>query len=174
MLQTQMDVRGARAEDREALHDFLTDLSVRTAYLRFFAGLGRPSSALVRRLLETGSDRGAWVAGGDSIVGHASWTSPAGRPGLAEVAVVVADEHQGQGIGSRLVRAAVLDAAAAGAARLAFTVLAENRRVTDMVSRHWPGARPSREGPVLAYEVPVPASLLTVARPRPAFAAVPA
>ncbi|HEX6935248.1 MAG TPA: GNAT family N-acetyltransferase [Actinomycetes bacterium] len=169
MLQTQMEIRGARPVDRDALRGFLSALSPRTAYLRFFAGIGIPSSAFVRRLLAPGPDRGAWVATeGDRIVGHAFWARPSGVHDAAELAVVVADEHQGRGIGSPLVRAAVLDAAATGVSRLILTVLAENRRVTGMVARHWPAATPERDGPLLAYLVPVPASL--VPAPRPALA----
>lgn len=166
MLQTQTQIRGARPTDRDALRGFLSALSLRTAYLRFFTGLGTPSAAFVRHLLASGPDRGAWVATeGDRIVGHAFWGRPSGRLDAAELAVVVADEHQGRGIGSSLSRAAALDAGATGVQRLILTVLAENRRVTGMVARHWPAATPERDGPLLAYLVAAPTSLVPALRP---------
>jgi GNAT superfamily N-acetyltransferase len=153
-------LRPAGAEDQPAVRDFLAGLSPQTAYRRFFAGIGSPSSAFVRHLLTSGDDRGAWVAErAGRVVGHAFWACPPGRADVAELAVVVADELQGRGVGSPLVRLAAMDAAAAGAGRLVLHVLTENRPVLAMVTRRWPDAAPRRDGPHAVFEVPLPAVL---------------
>jgi GNAT superfamily N-acetyltransferase len=61
---------------------------------------------------------------GPAIVGGARYVMV--RPGRAEVAFVVIDAHQGQGIGSALMRHLVILARAAGLSELIAEVLPEN------------------------------------------------
>jgi GNAT superfamily N-acetyltransferase len=133
----EVGLRPALASDAEALTVLLGGLSVRSAFQRFFAGLGHPSPRLVARLLSRETGRGAWVAThGDSVVGHVVW-AVAEEPGgpTADVGVVVADAWQGNGIGGRLVHAALTEAGLAGARQVRFDVHAANRRLLTSLRR---------------------------------------
>ncbi|MFD0890383.1 GNAT family N-acetyltransferase, partial [Streptosporangium algeriense] len=57
-----------------------------------------------------------------------------------EIAVVVADAWQGQGIGSRLVRRLLRRASVNGARTVNMDVLGDNHRVLAMIRRLWPEA----------------------------------
>ena len=81
----------------------------------------------------------AVLPGADTVIGHAmSFHAAPGSP--VEIAVVVADEWQGLGYGSRLVGALLGRAAARGARTVGMDVLGDNRRVLAMIRRRWPQA----------------------------------
>jgi GNAT superfamily N-acetyltransferase len=145
-------IRAARRADRGALRDFLADLSVRTCYLRFFAG-GRPSGpAMLRILAGERADTDVLVATHNgAIIGHAMAVDSAGPGGdaTAEVGLVVADAWQGRGVGSGLVRALAARARDRGATTLMMEVMAENQRVLAMIAHRWPGARHDRSAAYL-------------------------
>jgi GNAT superfamily N-acetyltransferase len=141
---TDVEIRPAGSPDTEAIRSFITGLSRRTQYLRFFAGVSPPSSALLRALCGTGNGADILVAAcGGSIIGHAMAADRAGTDGtrLAHVGLVVADSGQQHGVGSALMRALLARAAARGARVVVMDVLPGNRRVLAMIGRHWPGAR---------------------------------
>ena len=133
MTQTQLVLRPAALEDEHLLTDLLAGLSPASAFHRFMAGLGSPKPSLVRGLLRTGTDRGAWLAverdaaGTERAVGHAIWSIVDGD--VADLGVVVADEAQGRGIGSALFESAAHSAAGAGAVGVHLDVHPDNRRV---------------------------------------------
>jgi GNAT superfamily N-acetyltransferase len=150
---------------------FLTGLSLRTRYLRFFAGVLPVTPAFLRRMsgVTTGRDlvdalvvtensagqgasRGAVIAHGMA----SDTRDDAGQP-VTELAVVVADEHRGRGAGSALIRALTVRAQARGASTLLLDVLAENREMLDLVTHYFPAAGYRRSGPYLAIRVPLPA-----------------
>jgi GNAT superfamily N-acetyltransferase len=142
---------------------FLTGLSLRTRYLRFFAGMLPVTPAFLRRMsgVTAGGDLvDALVVTDDgTVIGHGMATDTrddAGRP-VTELAVVVADEHRGRGAGSALIRALTVRAQARGASTLLLDVLAENREMLDLVTHYFPAAGYSRSGPYLAIRVPLPA-----------------
>ncbi|WP_062430495.1 GNAT family N-acetyltransferase [Herbidospora daliensis] len=136
MQRTQVDVRPAGPDDADGVRKFLLDLSLRTQTHRFFAGLTRPTNTLVGAMLARDERRDALLATVDAmVIGHAM----AYRKGEeAEIAVVVADAWQGQGVGSRLIRELV--ARADGVRWLTMDVMGENRRVLAMINRAWPEA----------------------------------
>lgn len=148
----RIEIRPARSDDAERMREFLSGLSARTQTLRFLAGVGRPGDGLLRALLTRDADRDVLVAlrrgadGGERIVGHAMSVRCALRPGgegapPTEIAVVVADDWQGRGIGERLVRRLLTRAAARGAAEIVMDVHGENLRVLKALRRRWPQAR---------------------------------
>ncbi len=122
---------------------FFAGLSSRTRNLRFFTSAA-PSNATMLTVLSGGADNtDVIVAGaGDLIVGHAMAVHSMRPDGLrrADIGVVVADEWQDQGIGSALLRILIGRAHARGATVAAMDVLAENRRVLDLIGRRWPDA----------------------------------
>ncbi|GAA4224171.1 GNAT superfamily N-acetyltransferase [Streptosporangium album] len=134
-----VEIRPARMNDEERLRRFLAGLSLRTQTLRFFTGVSRPSASMVRAMIAVDGRRDVLLAvHEDVVVGHAM--SFAGSGSDVEIALVVADEWQGRGIGSRLARRLLRRAGASGARTLGMDVLCENRTVLSMVRRAWPEA----------------------------------
>src|SRR4051794_35211788 len=129
-----VEIRPARMNDAERIRCFLAGLSARTQTQRFFTGIPRPSASLVRVLLTVDERRDALLAvRGGLLVGHAM--SYQGEESDVEIAVVVGDEWQGRGLGSRLVRGLLGRASAGGARTLGMDVLGDNRKVLAMIRR---------------------------------------
>ena len=148
----QPSIRPATADDREALRRFLTGLSPRTAYSRFFTGLGTVPDRLLTWLLPRAPEQEVLVAEhGSDIVGHVMYTVDG--DGAAELAVVVTDAWQRRGLGPRLVRAVLDRAADRGVGETRFTVLASNLAANRIAGRVWPGARPVMDHGVYEYRV---------------------
>ncbi|MEU8382233.1 GNAT family N-acetyltransferase [Streptosporangium sp. NPDC048865] len=134
-----VEIRPARPDDEEGVRRFLGGLSPRTRARRFFAGMDRPSAGFVRALLAVDERRDALLAvHGNLLVGHAM--SYRGEGADVEIAVVVGDEWQGMGLGSRLVRTLMRRAETRGARTVGMDVLGDNRAVLAMVRRAWPEA----------------------------------
>ncbi|MEV0388607.1 GNAT family N-acetyltransferase [Nonomuraea sp. NPDC050643] len=133
-------IRPVRPGDEERIRSFLAGLSLHTQTLRFFTGVSRPAPGLVRALLTLDERRDALVATTDTgeIVAHAM--SFKGGCTDVEIAVVVADQWQGRGLGPRLVDTLLIRASVRGARTVGMDVLGENRRVLRLVRRLWPDA----------------------------------
>ena len=122
----QIQVRRAGGDDADGLRELVTGLSPRSAFLRFCAGVGSPSSRMLAALLRRDADHGAWVAvHGRTTVGHLSWAVVA--DGVVEVGAMVADAWQGRGLGRALVDRGLAEAAAHGARSVRLVVHHENR-----------------------------------------------
>jgi GNAT superfamily N-acetyltransferase len=158
------EIRRPRDSDHGPIRDFLTGLSPRARYLRFFSGAPPTGPAMLRVLAGGGAGSDVLVAAGDGVViGHgmaADRTGPGGTR-LTEIGVVVADGYRGRGVGSALVRRLVARAEARGTAALVMEILAENRPVLTMVADHWPTACQDRSGGYVTISAP----LWPVARP---------
>ena len=120
-------LRAIRPSDAEALVTFHSGLSQRTRYLRYFSAYPRiPPRDLYRFTHVDHHDRVAFVVvlGGQIIaVGRYERLD---KTGDAEVAFVVADRHQGRGIGSVLLEHLAAAARERGLRRFIAVVLAEN------------------------------------------------
>ena len=141
--------------DCEPIREFLAGLSPRARYLRFFSG-APPTSGAMLRILAGGSPRTdvlVATTGNGMIIGHAMAGDRAGPGGtlLTEIGVVVADDHQGRGVGSALVRQLVARAEVRGATAVVMEVLAENRQVLTMIADHWPVAVEERSGAYITF-----------------------
>ena len=124
-------LRPPARDDAEGLLAFFGGLSQRSLYLRFhgFAALGpRLVEALVEPdWHERGTLLGALVDGdGERVVAVASYVRLRDSK-LAEAAFTVADEHQGRGIGTRLLEQLAARAAEVGIERFVAFVLPDNR-----------------------------------------------
>jgi acetyltransferase len=141
MFGTQLPlIRPVRADDEERIRRFLAGLSLHTQTLRFFAGVGRPAAGVVRALIELNERRDALVVVHEGeIIGHAM--SYRGDLSDVEIAVVVADQWQGFGLGPELVERLLLRAVVRGATTVGMDVLGENRRALRMIRKVWPEAR---------------------------------
>jgi len=137
---TRVRLRPIRPDDAPRLQALYDHLSRYTAYQRFFTVMKRlpPDWALIlatvdyrRRLaliveFET-------VAGFDLIaVGR---YEPAGESDTAEVAFVVQDGWQNRGLGTLLFQEVLRAATARGHRRFRAYVLADNRRMLDLIAR---------------------------------------
>ena len=163
-------IRPAGPADTDALRAFLTGLSLRTRYLRFFAGVLPVNPAFLGRMTGGLTPRGERVdalvviangaePGHEAVIGHGMATDThddAGRA-VTELGVVVADAHQGQGAGSALIRALTTRARDRGASMIMMDVLAENREMLALIEHYFPVARYSRNGPYVCVYVQLPA-----------------
>jgi L-amino acid N-acyltransferase YncA len=136
-------LRPAAPADCEAIKSFVTGLSLRTRFLRFFSPATPPSSAVLRGLCGAGRTTDVIVATHEGvIVGHAMAADSTGPGGarVTDVGLVVADRWQHRGIGSEILARLVARAAARGVRELVMDVLPDNRPMLTMISRQWPGA----------------------------------
>jgi acyl-CoA synthetase (NDP forming)/GNAT superfamily N-acetyltransferase len=131
-------VRPIRPEDADALVAFHGKLSERTRYLRYFGAYPRISERDLHRFTHVDHrDRVALVAVLDEeIIGVGRYDRLGGRTqgadgetADAEVAFVIADAHQGRGIGSILLEHLAAAARERGIKRFVAEVLAENSRM---------------------------------------------
>ncbi len=126
-------LRTPQTADTEALTEFFAGLSERSLYLRFH-GAPTVKPSLVEPFLEPDwVERGALVGtlagdGAEHIVALASYARLR-DPAVAEVAFTVADEHQGRGIGTRMLEQLAERAAAAGIERFVAEVMADNAQM---------------------------------------------
>jgi GNAT superfamily N-acetyltransferase len=156
-------IRPAGRADAEAIRSFITGLSPRTQYRRFFAGVSPPSSALLRGLAgagngadivvatrrvagRSGPDRSRPQCGqldcGEPLIGHAMAADRIASDGMrtVEIGLVVADASQRRGVGSALLRVLLARAFARGARTVVMEVLPGNKDVLAMIARRWPAA----------------------------------
>ena len=130
-----MQIRALESTDSDAVSRFFARLSERSRYLRFFS----PMPALPRRTLEwmVGADQhrhgaiGAWD--GDDLIAEARYVAVDDNG--AEVALTVVDEHQRQGVGSRMLAALAVAAAGNGFCRLTASTLLENEGIRRLLTR---------------------------------------
>jgi acyl-CoA synthetase (NDP forming)/GNAT superfamily N-acetyltransferase len=117
-------VRPVSEADTDALSALYTRASPRSRYLRFFSA-GVSIDREVQRLVMPGDDHVVLVAEHDGLaVGVASYEILSGAQ--AEIAVLVDDAWQGQGIGSLLIEHMAAEARRAGIRELVGDVLATN------------------------------------------------
>jgi RimJ/RimL family protein N-acetyltransferase len=150
-------LRDARPEDCAAVRDFLSGLSLDSAYRRFFTGIGSPPSAtLVRRLVEADPDRRTVVLAiaGAKVVGLAD-TTLVDDGQAVELGVVLADRWQRRGLGWQLCAAALVPALIRGVPVLRAHTLPDNARVAKMLRRRWPDGAPRFDDGTLIWELPL-------------------
>ncbi len=134
---TQVTFRMMQPEDAEIEQAFVTALSERSRSLRFFSGLRQlpprllalltnPDYPLSYALIATVNEDSR-----ERQIGVARY-APTGEAGVAEFAVVVSDEWQGQGVGSQLLQLVISAAAIAGLRRLEGLILRENKEMLSL------------------------------------------
>ncbi len=142
--------------DAEGLQRFHAGLSDRTRYLRYFGPYPKMTPKdLFRTTHVDYRDRVGLVAVlGDSIVAVGRYELLPDHPGAraAEVAFVVADEHQGRGLGSILLEHLAGAAAENGIDTFVAEVLAENNAMVTVFRDAGYQVRRNRDGSVLHLE----------------------
>lgn len=136
---TRLRFRALRSADHDRLAGLFSRLTLESRRRRFLS----PKPALTTRELAflTDIDHVAHEAiaaidqRDDSIVGVARYVRVADRPGMADVAVEVADEIQSMGVGTELVARLLDRARANGITLLTATTLWENRPARALLRR---------------------------------------
>jgi protein lysine acetyltransferase len=128
---TRVVIRPITADDKALLARGMASLSPRSARLRFLAPKNRLSRAELRYLTEIDHvDHYALVAvladDPTALAGVGRWVRDREHPDAAEVAIVVGDCHQRQGLGTALGNALADGARALGIARFNAVMLPEN------------------------------------------------
>lgn len=129
----QVGVRPIHAEDRPALLEGFAELSGESRYQRFLGAMDHLTERQAAYLTDVDQvDHFAWVGGKvdedgtEHGLGLARYVRVRGEPDAAEVAVVVADDFHGRGLGTLLVSALVPVAADHGVRRLIGYLFATN------------------------------------------------
>jgi len=135
----QLSVRPIDARDSAALARLFDRLSPQSRYRRFLSPKPRLSARELARLTDidhVGHDALAAVDRRDgSIVGVGRYAREPTRPWAAHIAVTVADELQGRGIGTALARLAIERARANGYTLLVASTFWENRPARALLRR---------------------------------------
>jgi GNAT superfamily N-acetyltransferase len=144
-------IRPIRPIDKPLLADGIARLSPRSARFRFLAPKNRLTSAELRYLTEIDFvDHYALVAVRADDPWHAAavgrWVRERERPDAAELAIVVEDELQRQGLGTAVVFELAAAARARGIARFTGTALTENVAAARLFRRLSPDAEIRVEG----------------------------
>ena len=132
-------MRPIEPADKQRLQAFREKTSADSGYRRFFGPRGPFSAGELRHLTEVDHrDHEAIVAidpttGG--LVGVARYVRDGERPGSAEIAVIVTDAWQGQGVGSVLLSRLAERARAEGVTRFTGLMLIENRRMARLFAQ---------------------------------------
>jgi GNAT superfamily N-acetyltransferase len=133
-----VEIRPIAPADKETLARGFERLGEESRYRRFLSSHERLTDAELRYFSEVDHhDHEALVAvdprSGEGI-GVARYVRSSTDPSVAELAVAVVDDHQGRGIGTRLVEALAARARTEGIRRFAAIVLAENRRMLSLLT----------------------------------------
>jgi GNAT superfamily N-acetyltransferase len=149
-------IRTLRPDDGERLRRLFFRLSPLSVYRRFLSPLPAPSEEGLRRLLDVDhSEREALAAlDGDEIVGVARY---ARRPGSssADIAVVVADDWQRDGLGHLLLERLTRLARMRAIQYFEATVLGDNRPALELVRQLFPDYRAHWETGVAEFQIPL-------------------
>ena len=119
--------------DGELLTRFFWRLSRETVYRRFFSPVTLPNETLLKRLVDVDHcEREALIALDDQgIVGVARYGTGPGES--HDIAVVVADDWQGRGLGALLLRRLAHIARLRGISSFHATMLGDNARAQSLV-----------------------------------------
>jgi RimJ/RimL family protein N-acetyltransferase len=128
----EIQLRRIRPEDKGALVAGLGHLSERSVYQRFLAPKPRLTVSELRYLTEVDFvDHYALVAvlarSPQVVVGVGRWVRSTESPADAEIAIVIADDLQGRGVGTQLGRALAVAARGRGIERFTASMLPDNR-----------------------------------------------
>ena len=153
----QVGLGRLEAADGALLARLFGRLSPETVYRRFFSPLARIEAPLRDRLLDLDHhDREAVAAVLDGEVVGVARYARGPEPDAAELAVVVADAWQRQGVGTRLLAALGERARGEGVRRFTVTVQADNRPAFALLARFAPMTGLHFEQGVCTAEVVIP------------------
>lgn len=135
-------LRPIRPEDAELEMDFVSNLSERSRYLRFMNSLQTLSPQMLSRFTQIDYDREmAFIATTENKQGKTIeigvtryTTNPDGKS--CEMAIVVRDDYQHQGVASSLLASLIQHAKSKGLQKMMGEVLSENGSMIELVKQH--------------------------------------
>ena len=164
---SRVAIRAIAPADKQRLVDGFEKLSERSRYRRFLAPVPRLSEAMLRYLTDVDHDgHEALVAiavdePGEPGLGVARYIRIPGEPEVAEAAVTVIDEAQGNGLGTLLLVLLAQLAIRRGIRRFRAYVLEENTPMRDLLRSL--GAEAEHDSPgLLRMDTPLPEDPETV------------
>jgi len=153
-----IEARPMREDDAPYLIDLFEHLSPQSRYQRFNQPLTNPDPTYVAKraqeLARVEPPSGGWLAFAD-LPGQSHAMVGGGRfvvveAGVAEAALTVRDDLQGQGIGAGLLRILIEEARKVGLRKLVASAQASNRAVLNLVKGgHLPIRSVTRQGEML-------------------------
>ena len=136
---TRLGLRQIGADDRERIASLFARMTPESRRGRFLAPKRELTPGELEYLTAVDHVHHEAIAAVDqrdgSIVGVGRYAHAGDQPGVAEVAVTVADDWQGLGIGTVLARRTALRARANGFTRLTATTLRDNRPARALLRR---------------------------------------
>jgi len=158
-------VRPIRPDDEPMMVRFHESLSDRSVYLRYFHMMTlalRTAHERLSRVCGAGDDgclvlvaEGRDESTGAPVIMGVARLQPAGEAGEAEFAIVVADDHQGVGVGAALMTRLVEAARVEGVSRLRADILAENGAMRRLCARAGIPVRPTADPQVVVADLPL-------------------
>jgi len=152
-------IRSGGPDDADAIRAFVCSLSPRSLYFRFFASVSPPSTGLLRALcgVTGAADILLLTDSRDAIIGHAMAADGPARDGGRDtnIGLMIADDWQGQGLGSTLLTVLVSRAARRGVRGLVLDVLPDNNPMRGLIRRRWPDAPAERTRDALVFRPPI-------------------
>lgn len=132
----RIELREISPADRPALERWFATVSPESRYARFHGVVSELSPKQWQYLTEVdGHDHVAYVARRDGrILGVGRWIRFSDEPDLAEIAFLVGDDFQRQGVGSRLCARLIEAARAHGVRRFRGYVLPYNRGIRRLLA----------------------------------------
>ncbi|HRE88400.1 MAG TPA: GNAT family N-acetyltransferase [Myxococcota bacterium] len=160
---TAVIFRLIRPEDKGLLVDGLHRMSPESRFRRFFSHRDHLSPTELAYLTELDHDR-HFALGAGTVATPEAPSRGLGvarfvrleEPTLAEAAVAVVDEAQGQGLGRMLFERMVKAASERGVKIFRFEVLAENDSMLGLIDKLFPGSSRHVEDGILTLDCPLP------------------
>jgi GNAT superfamily N-acetyltransferase len=152
----EVEIRALGRDDGERMRRLFFRLSPLSVYRRFLSPLPRPREEGLRRLLDVDHcDREALAAlDGDEIVAVVRYARQPGSE-VAEIAVVVADDWQRDGLALLLLQRLGRIARLRGIQRFQASVLGENAPALRLVMRVFPASQARWESGMAEFEIPL-------------------
>lgn len=151
---TAFTLRSIGPQDARIEQEFVRGLSEESKYFRFLCELRELSPEMLEHFTHPDPDRECALIvtiprdGSEEEIAVARYAlNPDDES--CEFAIVVADDWQGKGIGSRLMRSLMEHGARRGLKRMDGYILASNVRMLDFVHRLGFQSRPSAKGPTI-------------------------
>ena len=132
---TPLEIRPIGVGDHQRLADHFGRLSASTRFKRFLGSVERLSARQLQRFTDVdhhGHEALVAVSEGGEIEGVARYIAVPGQASAAEVAVTIADEWQGRGVGSALLGRLMERARAEGISTFTASCFATNREMLSL------------------------------------------
>jgi len=156
---SRVTVRPIRPQDAGPLRAGFERLSQESRYRRFLSPMQRLTGPMLRYLTDVDHhDHEALVAVGPdgTLIGVARFVRRPSDPEAAEMAVTVADDQQGRGVGTALLGLLADRARAEGIQRFTALILASNREMLELIEELGPARTIEQAAGTVELEITLP------------------